>query len=104
MHVDVETNYTIKLPNDSIVDYPILYKHAPISIAESIFLGDLIQFDLLDFDIILRMNWLCTCGVTIACKDLKVILNDEKGQEVWFYWQRKEKLYSLFSTMKVSQL
>jgi len=43
-HVKVETNYRIKLPNNSIVDCPIHYKHVPISIGESIFPGDLIQF------------------------------------------------------------
>ena len=83
-HVKVETNHRIKLPNDSIVDYPILYKYVPISIGESIFPRDLIQFDLSDFDIILVMNWLCTYEAKIDCKDLKVILNYGKGRDVRF--------------------
>ena len=86
-HVKVETNYRIKLPKDSKVDYPILYKHVPISIGEYIFPGDLIQFDLSKFDIILEMNYLHTYGTKIDYKDLKVIMNDDKGREVCFYAQ-----------------
>jgi len=42
--------------------------------------------------------------VKIDCKDLKVILNDDKGQEVCFYGQREEKPYFLISAMKASKL
>ena len=91
-HVKVETNCRIKLPNDFIVDCFILYKHVPISIGESIFFEDLIEFDLLDFDITLRINWLRSYGAKIDCKDLKVILNDEKGEEVCFYGEEKRDL------------
>ena len=69
----VKPNYRIKLLNDSIVDYPIFYKHALITIGRAIFLGDLIQFDLLDFDIILRMNLLHTSGAKIDCSDLRLV-------------------------------
>jgi len=55
-HARIEANYRIKLSYDCIVDCPVLYKHVPISLGESIFPEDLIQFDLSDFDIILRIN------------------------------------------------
>jgi len=74
--VKAETNHRIKLPIDSIVDYYIFYKHLPISIGGIIFHGDLIEFDLSDFDNILRMSCLHTYGSKIDCKDFKVILND----------------------------
>jgi len=44
------------------------YKHVPISIGEYTFPGDLIQFDLSDFDIILGMNWLHAYEAKIDCK------------------------------------
>jgi len=50
---DLGANYRIKLPNDSILDCSIFYKHVPISLGESILPEDLIQFDLFDFDSIL---------------------------------------------------
>jgi len=65
---------------------------------------DLIQFNLSDFDIILGINWLHTYGAKIDCEDLKVILKGEKGREVCFYGQRKEKSCSLIFAMKASKL
>ena len=82
--IKVKSNYRIKLPNDSIVECPIFYKCVPISIDGTIFLKDLIQFDLSDFDIILGMYWLHAYGAKLHCEDLKVILTDEKGHEVCF--------------------
>jgi len=100
-HIKVKTNYTLRLPNDSIVDYPILYKHVTISISEFIFLGDLIQFDLLNFDI-LGLNWLHSYEVKIYFR--KVILCDEKGQEICLYRERDEKPCHIISAMKASKL
>ena len=103
-HVKVETNCRIKLLNYSIVNYHLLYKNVSISISESIFHGDLIKFDLSNFDIILGMNWLCTYRAKIDRKDLKVILNNEKGREGYFYRQGEEKPWYLISAMKASKL
>jgi len=80
-----ETNYRIKLPNDCVTECPISYKLVPITIGGTTFHVDLIQFDLSDFDIILGINWLHTCGAKIDCEDIKVILKDEKGRKVCFY-------------------
>jgi len=80
----METNYRIKLPNDSMIECPISYELIPITIGGTAFTVDLIQFDLSDFDIILGMNSLHTYGAKIDCEDLKVILKDKKGREVFF--------------------
>jgi len=50
------------------------------------------------------VNWLHTYGAKIDCEDLKVILKDEKGGEVFFYGQREEKSHLLISAMKASKL
>ena len=76
-----EINYRIKLPNDCVIECPISYKLVPITIGRTTFPADFIQFDLSDFDIILGMNWLHASGAKIDCKDLKVILKDEKGEK-----------------------
>ena len=52
-NMNTKTNYTIKLPSDSIVECLICYQLIPITISGIISLGDLIQFDLLDFNVIL---------------------------------------------------
>jgi len=53
-----EVNYNIGIPNRHITKCSTLYKDVPIMIGGKRFPRDLIQFDLLKFDIILRMNWL----------------------------------------------
>jgi len=80
-----ESNCRIMIPNNSVIECPISYKLAPIIIGGTTFPVDLIQFDLFDFDIILGMNWLHNYGAKIDCEDLKVILKDAKGREVFFY-------------------
>ena len=53
---ETETNYKIKLPNDSRVQFPISYKLIAITISGIVFPGVLIEFDSSDFDIILKMS------------------------------------------------
>ena len=74
-------NYRISLPNGQVIECPILYKHAPIVIAEHEFFGDLIQFHMSEFDIILGIDWLTVYGANIDYKDLKVTLKDPEGRE-----------------------
>ena len=99
-----ETNYWIKLPNNFVVDCPISYKLIAITIGGTLFPGNFIQFNLSNFDIILGMNWLHTCGAKIDCEELKVILKAEKGREVCFYGQREEKSCPLISIIQASEL
>jgi len=49
-------SYRISLPNGQVIACPILYRHVPIVIADCEFPGDLIQFDMSEFDIILGMD------------------------------------------------
>jgi len=53
-------NYRISLPNEQVIGCPILYNHGPIRIDGYEFPGNLIQFDMLEFSIILGMTWLTT--------------------------------------------
>jgi len=92
----METNYRIKQPNDTVIESPISYRLVPITIGGTTFPVDLIQFDLFDFYIILGMNWLHTYGAKIDCEDIKVVLKDEKGREV-FLWAERGKILSLDS-------
>ena len=84
----METNYGIKLPNDSVTECTISYKLVSITIGGTTSPVHLIQFHLSDFDIISGMNWLYTCGAKTSYEDLKVILKDENGREVCFYGLR----------------
>jgi len=68
----VETNYRIKLPNNSNVECSSSYKLVDITIGGITFPRDLIQLDLLDFGIILGMNWLHTYGIGLIMKTLRL--------------------------------
>jgi len=69
-----------------------------------VFLGDLTQFDLFEFDVILGMNWLITHGVSIGCEALGVLLKDSKGQRVCFYGDRVKRGSYVISAMKVCKI
>jgi len=100
-------NYKISLSNRQVIECLVLYKLVPIVIAEHEVPGDLIQFDMLEFDIILRMDWLTVYGTNIDCKDLKVTkvtLNDAEGREVCFYRERLMDEYSTISIMEASKM
>ena len=78
---EAETNYGIKLPNNSWVSCPISYKFIPITIGGIVFPRVLIQFDSSDFDIILEISWLGTYEAKIDCENLKAISRYEQGRE-----------------------
>ena len=65
--------YRISLSNGQVIEYPILYKHVPLVIAEHGLPRDLIQFDMLEFNIILGIDWWTIYGANIGFKNLKVI-------------------------------
>jgi len=96
-----ETNYEIKLSNDSRVECSISHKFVSIIIDGTVFHGVPIHFDSLDFDIILEMIWLCTSGFKIGCDDPKVISREEQRREICFMVKEsKKKPYSLNTVIK----
>ena len=58
---------------------------------------NLIQLDMLEFDIILGMGWLTTRGASIDSRDLKVTLKDQEGRELCFYSERLEEIFYNFT-------
>jgi len=59
-----------------VIECSILYKHVPIVIDEHEFPRNLIQFDILEFNIILGIDWLATHELGIDYRDLKVTLKN----------------------------
>jgi len=54
--------------------------------------GDLIQFDLAGFGIILTMNLLRTYRARVDCEDYKVTFRDEKGETYVFMGKERKNL------------
>ena len=99
-----EIDYKIGLPNGHVTRCSILYKGIPIMIGGTKSLGDLIQFDLLEFNVILGMDWLTTHGARIDCRALKVILKDSRGQKVYFHEEQTKKEKRIISAMKACKM
>ena len=55
------------LVGDSVV-VKRLYKVFPISLPNRVILLDLVELDMLDFDVILGMYWLHSCFASIDCR------------------------------------
>ena len=103
--IELRKRYSVgRLQNQLLGGCPILYKHIPIMISKNTFLVNLIQFDLFEFDVIFRMDWLTTHRGNICCKELKVILKNQKGQEVCFYGERDGKQCPMISTMTARRI
>jgi len=98
------TNYRISLPNRQAKECLVLYRHVPIIIAKHEFPGDLILFNISEFDIILGTDWLIIYRANIDCKDLKVTLRDVESWEVCFYGGRLRNECSIISIVKASKM
>ena len=79
------------LPAGQAVECHVMFGNCPLSINQEVFKADLIQLDLLEFDIILGMDWLSKYGVTIDCQKQKVTLKGEKGKKVTIWGTNSDK-------------
>jgi len=86
------------------MECPILYKHIPIVIGAHEFPKNLIQFEMLGFDIILGVDWLTTHRANIDCKNANVTLKNQKGREAYFCGQSNGKEYPIISIMGTCKL
>ena len=62
------TNLLVSLPAEQVVECNVMFENCPLSIDQEVFKADLIQLDLLEFDIVLGMDWLSKHGATIDCQ------------------------------------
>ena len=64
----------VNMPAIKMINYSDMYRNCPIILNQEKFEGDLIQLDLLEFDIILGMNWLSKHGAKIDSRKQRVTL------------------------------
>ena len=76
----------------------------PLSIDQEVFEADLIQLDLLEFDIILGMDWLSKHGATIDCQKQKVTLKSKKGKRVTIWGMNSDNECSFISALSTEKL
>ncbi|XP_021745268.1 uncharacterized protein LOC110711196 [Chenopodium quinoa] len=79
------------------------FKDVPLEIKGKVFLSDLIEFGLSDFDIILGMDWLSKYNAEIRCRSQKVQLSTAEGELVTHWKHGETKCPRTISMMKMAK-
>ncbi|XP_075478816.1 uncharacterized protein LOC142519670 [Primulina tabacum] len=83
--------FRIATPTSRAVETHEIYRDCRISISNQPFSADLIQLIMVDFDIILGMDWLAKNNAIVDCKGKKVKLLTAEQKEVVFHGKSKER-------------
>ncbi|XP_073303019.1 uncharacterized protein [Primulina huaijiensis] len=68
-----------------------IHKYCKIGIANHTFSANLIQFVMVDFDIILGMDWLANNNAIVDCKGKRVKLRTPNQEEIVYHCKSKER-------------
>uniref|UniRef100_M1DLT6 Gag-pol polyprotein n=1 Tax=Solanum tuberosum TaxID=4113 RepID=M1DLT6_SOLTU len=66
--VKLEEPFSVSTPIGESVIAKRVYRDCPISLSHRVTLVDLVELDMLDFDVILEMDWLHACFASIDCR------------------------------------
>ena len=67
--------FIVSTPMGELVVAKRVYRNCPIMLTNRVSYVDLVELDMLDFDIILGMDWLHTCFESIDCRTRVVRFN-----------------------------
>ena len=94
----------ISTPLGEIVEVRYIYPLCMIEVKDRVLLVDLIELTVLDFDVILGMDWLFDNYATLNCQEKCVQFSKEKGEEFTLQCDRSEVLANLVSMLKARRL
>ena len=60
--------FSVSIPVGNSIVAKRVYRSCPISLSYKVTLVDLVELDMLDFDVILGMDWLHACYASIDCR------------------------------------
>ncbi|XP_075479335.1 uncharacterized protein LOC142520220 [Primulina tabacum] len=83
--------FRIATPTSRAIETCEIYRDCKISISNQNFSADLIQLIMVDFDIILGMDWLAKNNAIVDCKGKRVKLRTPDQEEVVFHGKSKER-------------
>ncbi|XP_073303029.1 uncharacterized protein [Primulina huaijiensis] len=83
--------FRIATPTSKAIETHEIYRDCKISISNQTFRADLIQLIMVDFDIILGMDWLARNSAMVDCKEKRVKLRTPDQEEVVFHGKPKER-------------
>ncbi|XP_073017461.1 uncharacterized protein [Primulina eburnea] len=76
--------FRIATPTSRAIETDEIYRDCKISISDQTFSADLIQLIMVDFDVILGMDWLARNNAVVDCKGNRVKLRTPDQEEVSF--------------------
>ncbi|XP_021775762.1 uncharacterized protein LOC110739620 [Chenopodium quinoa] len=79
-----EVDLSIVIPTGGVVKCNKTFKDVPLEIEGKVFLSDLIEFGLSDFDVILGMDWLSKYSAEISCRSQKVKMSTADNEWVTY--------------------
>ncbi|WRX29416.1 Reverse transcriptase domain - like 10 [Theobroma cacao] len=80
------------------------YRDCGVRVGEEKFRGDLIPLEILDFDLILGMDWLTAHRANVDCFRKEVVLWNSEGVEIVFVEERRVLPSCVISAIKASKL
>ncbi|WRX14201.1 zinc finger protein [Theobroma cacao] len=80
------------------------YRDCGVRVGEEEFRGDLIPLEILDFDLILGMDWLTAHRANVDYFQKEVVLRNSEGAEIVFVGERQVLPSCVISTIKASKL
>ncbi|XP_075515397.1 uncharacterized protein LOC142550040 [Primulina tabacum] len=94
--------FRIATPTNRAVETNEIYRDCRITISDQTFSADLIQLIMVDFDVILGMDWLARNSAIVDCKGKRVKLLTAEQKEVVFHGKSRERklLLSVSQTWK----
>ena len=95
---------TIGIPVEETIIVKYMYPEYVVEVEGKIFPADLIELQVLEFDVILGMDWLSENYASIDCHDKCIRFRPVAGAEFMFQGDRSEALTHLISVMKAERL
>ncbi|XP_075492419.1 uncharacterized protein LOC142530466 [Primulina tabacum] len=83
--------FRIATPTNRAVEKNEIYRDCKISISDQTFSADSIQLIMVDFDVILGMDWLARNSAIVDCKGKRVKLLTAEQKEVVFHGKSRER-------------
>ncbi|WRX10265.1 Reverse transcriptase domain - like 10 [Theobroma cacao] len=80
------------------------YRDCEVRVGEEEFRGDLIPLEILDFDLILGMDWLTAHRANVDCFRKEVVLRNSEGAEIVFVGKHRVLPSCVISAIKASKL
>ena len=96
--------YCVTIPSGDVLYSGQVLRACPIKIEDRELWVDLIVLDMLDFEVILGMDWLSKYHASIDCNDKRVVFQPPGEEKFTFLGSSKKKMVPIISMIKARKL